>query len=164
MMLAKKYIRITGIILIIIVPVLILNWGKLTKPAHQINVPTDKLMLVSYDSIKFQFNPFEKKIKFVAYMKIGALYHVKECERLIKKFPNIPFIFYVINSDQKTIKEYLQQNKIAYPVYYYPTNEWGDLSFISFIVDKNNKVIETTGPGMKIHFENSLKRIQNSNY
>lgn len=85
----------------------------------------------------------------------------------IKKYPNVKFIFLIDAKEERLVKHYMKMKELSdFSVYwdkesqFLPANNLqSEITFISYIVDKNNKVIKLSNPSLA-NFEETLNNLE----
>lgn len=112
------------------------------------------------DSVKFESDPFNKKIKAVTYLQTDAIFEMERWIPYITSYPEVSFLFYFNSTDKEYIKNYLAHTKFPIPVFIDTKNKYKNYLLISFIINEKNEIIAISNPSLP-DYEMTLKRMKN---
>ncbi len=148
---------------ILIVAVLYFSWPSAV--VNEVNLVKGLEVWQPHNSVAFQESWFEESCKVVAYMK-----HYRQLPvwiSYIKKYPEVPFLFYFAGNDVDAFKNGINKIGFNYPIMidkdqrFYEMNKdnMDDLSFISFVISDNS--IRLSNPTIS-NFDDLLNKCSES--
>ena len=130
------------------------------KQKKILNLNKDLDIIRISDSIRLNKNTSTYKYKSVCFVDGSAMWSLKYWLPYIKRYNNIPFVFYVKTNDKKTALQNLQELNFPLPIFIEPIKEENDpykVLMIGYIVNNRNEIIQLANPLLP-EFSSILKK------
>jgi len=139
--------------------ILVLLSGCSNQKRMKLELPVN-LNVINLDNAIMMEDVLSKKTKVVAFFRGNYSFStvLPIYKSFIGKYDNIGFVFYINYKDDANAIEYLQRNEIFYPVFDDPKDSFlranpsainQQNTFMGFIINSENEILEATNPSLK---------------